>query len=62
MGLVGGAAICRLGPEPGKHQEGFCIPAVHSPWQKALSVRGISGRVICTQWEAEISFSREISE
>lgn len=31
-------------------------------WQKALFVRGISGQVICAQWEAEISFSREISE
>lgn len=30
--------------------------------KKALFVRGVSGQVICTQWEAEISFPHEISE
>ena len=60
MEVVGGAAICQLGPEPGKHTGRL----LHSTpaWQKALFVRGISGQVIYTQWEAEISFPREISE
>lgn len=43
-------------------RKAFAFQPSTPAWQKALFVRGISGQVICTQWEAEISFPREISE
>jgi hypothetical protein len=48
--------------------EGFYIPAVSSCLAKEKKkstfffVCGLSGQVICTQWEVEISFPHEISE
>lgn len=42
--------------------EGICILAIHSCLAQARFVCGVSGQVICTQWEAEISFPHEISE
>lgn len=60
--VCAGAAICWLGPEPGRAARLLHPGRSLLPGRKALFVRGVSGQVICTQWEAEISFPHEISE
>lgn len=44
------------------HRKAFAFQPSTPAWREALFVCGVSGQVICTQWEAEISFPHEISE
>lgn len=67
MEEVGGTTICQLGSEPETHtgrrlhSSRLLLPGKRKKKRSAF-VCVLSGQVICTQWEVEISFPHEISE